>query len=197
MLLCSVRVMQQDVVQKTLVAEDGKARKPARLSWYHPDDTVSSSLNMLLKRAVVSQAQLSWHCYRLTSKPRLPKDAEHPQQSCRLVCCRLHGKCGCQVQPLLPPDREPCGGCRCAAAQADRFTPCLLRCACSLFACGARAQQLQHPNLSTPEPLQPLNLSNPEPCALQMVPRGWWKGGLLADMSYYNPFGWAGQEAAK
>ena len=34
-------------------------------------------------------------------------------------------------------------------------------------------------------------------CLLQMVPRGWWKGGLLADMKYYNPFGMAGQEQAQ
>ena len=25
-------------------------------------------------------------------------------------------------------------------------------------------------------------------CNLQMVPRGWWKGGLLADLAYYKPF---------
>lgn len=28
-------------MQKTFVAEEGKDRKKARLSWYHPDDTVS------------------------------------------------------------------------------------------------------------------------------------------------------------
>lgn len=28
-----------------------------------------------------------------------------------------------------------------------------------------------------------------------MVPRGWWKGGLLADFKYYNPFGLAGADA--
>lgn len=26
---------------------------------------------------------------------------------------------------------------------------------------------------------------------LQMVPRGWWKTGLLEDLKYYKPFGWA------
>ncbi len=29
------------MIQKTFVAEEGKDKKKARLSWYHPDDTVS------------------------------------------------------------------------------------------------------------------------------------------------------------
>lgn len=36
------RAAQNETVQKTLVAEDSKKRQKARLSWYHPDDTVSS-----------------------------------------------------------------------------------------------------------------------------------------------------------
>ncbi|KAL3137270.1 hypothetical protein ABBQ32_006816 [Trebouxia sp. C0010 RCD-2024] len=31
---------QNETVQKTLVAEDSKKRQKARLSWYHPDDTM-------------------------------------------------------------------------------------------------------------------------------------------------------------
>ena len=30
------------MIQKTFVAEEGKDKKKARLSWYHPDDTVST-----------------------------------------------------------------------------------------------------------------------------------------------------------
>lgn len=34
------RAAQNETVQKTLVADDNKTRPKARLSWYHPDDTV-------------------------------------------------------------------------------------------------------------------------------------------------------------
>ena len=35
------RAAQSKVIQNTFVAKEGKDRKKARLSWYHPDDTVS------------------------------------------------------------------------------------------------------------------------------------------------------------
>lgn len=34
---------------------------------------------------------------------------------------------------------------------------------------------------------QPLTLCMAAGC-MQMVPRGWWKNGLLADLKYYMPF---------
>ena len=37
---CQCRAAQSKVMQGTLVAEEPKKRKQARLSWYHPDDTV-------------------------------------------------------------------------------------------------------------------------------------------------------------
>ena len=38
------RAAQNETVQKTLVADNAKSRPKARLSWYHPDDTVSFRL---------------------------------------------------------------------------------------------------------------------------------------------------------
>lgn len=35
------RAAQSKMIQNTFVAAGGKERKKARLSWYHPDDTVS------------------------------------------------------------------------------------------------------------------------------------------------------------
>ena len=37
------RASNSKVIQNTFVADEGKGRKKARLSWYHPDDTVSIS----------------------------------------------------------------------------------------------------------------------------------------------------------
>ena len=36
----SHRASQSEMFKSTLIAEDPKTRKRARLSWYHPDDTV-------------------------------------------------------------------------------------------------------------------------------------------------------------
>jgi hypothetical protein len=36
------RAANSDLLKSTFVAEDPKVRKKARLSWYHPDDTVSN-----------------------------------------------------------------------------------------------------------------------------------------------------------
>ena len=36
------RAANSKVIQSTFVAEEGKDKKKARLSWYHPDDTVST-----------------------------------------------------------------------------------------------------------------------------------------------------------
>ena len=37
------RAQKTDSFKSTFVAEDPKNRKKARLSWYHPDDTVCST----------------------------------------------------------------------------------------------------------------------------------------------------------
>ena len=46
------------MIQRTFVAEDGKDRRKARLSWYHPDDTVSYSQG--LPAAQISAEYIMW-----------------------------------------------------------------------------------------------------------------------------------------
>lgn len=42
------RAANSKVIQNTFVADEGKGRKKARLSWYHPDDTVSACPPLML-----------------------------------------------------------------------------------------------------------------------------------------------------
>jgi len=42
--ICHERATHQKAFQSTFIAEEPKNRKKARLSWYHPDDTVRLEL---------------------------------------------------------------------------------------------------------------------------------------------------------
>ena len=44
------RAANSKVIQNTFVAEEGKDKKKARLSWYHPDDTVSACPQPMLRQ---------------------------------------------------------------------------------------------------------------------------------------------------
>ena len=41
------RAAKSEKFQETFIAKNGKDRPKARLSWYHPDDTVSAALHCL------------------------------------------------------------------------------------------------------------------------------------------------------
>ena len=123
------RAINSPAVKTTLVAEDSKRK--ARLSWYHPDDTVREPALPMMTNAAQNQA------VRSVARLLLPIGLARHQW----VCCAIR-----------PPTLQ--------AHMPGRLSAVTDSKAC----CKAPALYVQ------------------------MVPRDWFKGGLLADLKYYKPF---------
>ena len=183
------RAAKNEKFQETFIAKSGKDRPKARLSWYHPDDTVSAAS----------------HCVECSDAYQLAKAPSHQMRGSlhRLsqaasLAIMLHSVCvirAWQNQHLhfMKPASAPVRHCLvrwcCKVAIASNrcylhvCSPvCFFDCYQSfLYGAGVLRPVWQRPSLfKHPSSGRPV---------LQMVPRGWWKMGLLEDIKYYAPFG--------